>query len=84
MPTRSMRPAKAFACRILFFEDVRENAAALQDGRADLAVVRPDVLLPIRGTGSPSVDQAVADPRDGHRSSRSSPQTGCGAADIPA
>ncbi|AWB22865.1 C4-dicarboxylate ABC transporter substrate-binding protein [Methylobacterium currus] len=35
--------------RILSFEDVRESAAALQDGRADLAVVRPDVLLPKNG-----------------------------------
>ncbi|QRE75496.1 TAXI family TRAP transporter solute-binding subunit [Methylobacterium aquaticum] len=35
--------------KILSFEDVRESAAALQDGRADLAVVRPDVLLPKNG-----------------------------------
>jgi len=35
--------------RILSFDDVRESAAALQDGRADLAVVRPDVLLPKNG-----------------------------------
>ena len=35
--------------RILSFDDVRESAAALQDGRADLAVVRPDVLLPTNG-----------------------------------
>ncbi|GBU19438.1 MULTISPECIES: TAXI family TRAP transporter solute-binding subunit [Methylobacterium] len=35
--------------RILSFDDVRESAAALQDGRADLAVVRPDVLLPTSG-----------------------------------
>ncbi|WP_132255759.1 TAXI family TRAP transporter solute-binding subunit [Methylobacterium segetis] len=35
--------------RILPFDDVRESAAALQDGRADLAVVRPDVLLPTNG-----------------------------------
>ncbi|WP_419828537.1 TAXI family TRAP transporter solute-binding subunit [Methylobacterium sp.] len=35
--------------KILAFEDVRESAAALQDGRADLAVVRPDVLLPTNG-----------------------------------
>ncbi len=32
--------------KILSFDDVRESAAALQDGRADLAVVRPDVALP--------------------------------------
>ncbi|AWN52146.1 TAXI family TRAP transporter solute-binding subunit [Methylobacterium sp. 17Sr1-1] len=35
--------------KILSFDDVRESAAALQDGRADLAVVRPDVLLPKNG-----------------------------------
>ncbi|MCJ2124453.1 TAXI family TRAP transporter solute-binding subunit [Methylobacterium sp. J-077] len=35
--------------KILDFDDVRESAAALQDGRADLAVVRPDVLLPTNG-----------------------------------
>ncbi|GEP07897.1 TAXI family TRAP transporter solute-binding subunit [Methylobacterium oxalidis] len=35
--------------RILPFDDVRESAAALQDGRADLAVVRPDVVLPPNG-----------------------------------
>ena len=35
--------------RILPFDDVRESAAALQDGRADLAVVRPDVELPTNG-----------------------------------
>jgi TRAP-type uncharacterized transport system substrate-binding protein len=35
--------------KILSFDDVRESAAALQDGRADLAVVRPDVLLPTNG-----------------------------------
>ncbi len=35
--------------KILPFDDVRESAAALQDGRADLAVVRPDVLLPTNG-----------------------------------
>jgi len=34
---------------ILPFDDVRESAAALQDGRADLAVVRPDVSLPTNG-----------------------------------
>ncbi|MDP4026288.1 TAXI family TRAP transporter solute-binding subunit [Methylobacterium sp. NEAU 140] len=31
---------------ILPFDDVRESARALRDGRADLAVVRPDVELP--------------------------------------
>jgi TRAP-type uncharacterized transport system substrate-binding protein len=35
--------------KILSIDDVRESAAALQDGRADLAVVRPDVLLPTNG-----------------------------------
>lgn len=35
--------------RILPFDDVRESAAALQDGRADLAVIRPDVDLPTDG-----------------------------------
>ena len=35
--------------KILSFDDVRESAAALQDGRADLAVVRPDVDLPTNG-----------------------------------
>lgn len=35
--------------KILSFDDVRESAIALQDGRADLAVVRPDVLLPTNG-----------------------------------
>ena len=35
--------------RILSFDDVRESTAALQNGRADLAVVRPDVLLPTNG-----------------------------------
>lgn len=35
--------------KIVSFDDVRESAAALQDGRVDLAVVRPDVLLPTNG-----------------------------------
>ncbi|MBE7201001.1 MAG: ABC transporter substrate-binding protein [Parafilimonas terrae] len=35
--------------KILSFDDVRESAAALQDGRADLAVVRPDVSMPTNG-----------------------------------
>ena len=35
--------------KIVAFDDVRESAAALQDGRVDLAVVRPDVLLPTNG-----------------------------------
>ena len=30
-------------------DDVRDSAAALQDNRADLAVVRPDVMLPENG-----------------------------------
>lgn len=32
--------------KILPFEDVRESAQALREGKADLAVVRPDVMLP--------------------------------------
>ena len=40
---------KAVRLKILSFDDVRESAAALQDGRADLAVVRPDVDLPANG-----------------------------------
>ncbi|TXM61561.1 TAXI family TRAP transporter solute-binding subunit [Methylobacterium sp. WL120] len=40
---------KAVRFKILPFDDVRESAAALQDGRADLAVVRPDVDLPTNG-----------------------------------
>ena len=32
--------------KILSFDDVRESALALRDRRADLAVVRPDVMLP--------------------------------------
>ncbi|MBB3904087.1 TAXI family TRAP transporter solute-binding subunit [Methylobacterium brachythecii] len=40
---------EAVRLKILSFDDVRESAAALQDGRADLAVVRPDVLLPTNG-----------------------------------
>lgn len=31
------------------FDDVRDSAAALEQGRADLAVVRPDVKLPDNG-----------------------------------
>ncbi len=31
------------------FDDVRDSAAALQENKADLAVVRPDVLLPENG-----------------------------------
>ncbi|MGU3540804.1 TAXI family TRAP transporter solute-binding subunit [Methylobacterium sp. A54F] len=35
--------------KIAPFDDVRDSAAALQAGKADLAVVRPDVLLPENG-----------------------------------
>ncbi|ACA19073.1 TRAP-type uncharacterized transport system periplasmic component-like protein [Methylobacterium sp. 4-46] len=34
---------------ILPFDGVRESALALQEGRADLAVVRPDILMPGNG-----------------------------------
>ncbi|MFE1598412.1 TAXI family TRAP transporter solute-binding subunit [Methylobacterium sp. ID0610] len=40
---------KGLRLRILPFDGVRESAAALQEGRADLAVVRPDILLPSNG-----------------------------------
>lgn len=40
---------KEVRLRIIPFDDVRDSAAALQDGRADLAVVRPDVSLPDNG-----------------------------------
>ncbi|MDO9429220.1 MAG: ABC transporter substrate-binding protein [Methylobacterium sp.] len=40
---------KEIRLKILPFDDVRDSAAALQDGRADLAVVRPDVDLPDNG-----------------------------------
>ncbi len=35
--------------KIQLFDDVRDSAAALQDGRVDMAVVRPDVALPGNG-----------------------------------
>jgi TRAP transporter TAXI family solute receptor len=35
--------------KILSFDEVTDSAKALQDGRADLAVVRPDVSLPANG-----------------------------------
>ncbi|TXN81510.1 TAXI family TRAP transporter solute-binding subunit [Methylobacterium sp. WL8] len=35
--------------RIVPFDGVRESAEALRDGKADLAMVRPDVLLPRNG-----------------------------------
>ena len=44
---------KEIRLKILPFDDVRDSAAALQEGRADLAVVRPDVDLP---------DEALQDP----------------------
>ncbi|WP_204303014.1 hypothetical protein, partial [Klebsiella pneumoniae] len=34
---------------IVSFGGVRESATALQDGKVDLAVVRPDVLMPRNG-----------------------------------
>ena len=40
---------KEIRLRILAFDDVRDSAEALRDGRADLAVVRPDVDLPDNG-----------------------------------
>ncbi|TXM72733.1 C4-dicarboxylate ABC transporter substrate-binding protein [Methylobacterium sp. WL69] len=40
---------KEVRLRVLPFDDVRDSAAALQTGRADLAVVRPDVALPENG-----------------------------------
>lgn len=40
---------KEIRLRILPFDDVRDSAEALRDGRADLAVVRPDVDLPDNG-----------------------------------
>jgi len=35
--------------KVVSFDNVRDSAAALQGGQADLAVVRPDVLLPTNG-----------------------------------
>lgn len=35
--------------RVVPFDDVRDSAAALEQGKADLAVVRPDVKLPDNG-----------------------------------
>ncbi|MFD0934109.1 TAXI family TRAP transporter solute-binding subunit, partial [Methylobacterium trifolii] len=40
---------KEIRLKTLPFDDVNDSAAALQDGRADLAVVRPDVALPGNG-----------------------------------
>ncbi|SEP24747.1 TRAP-type uncharacterized transport system, substrate-binding protein [Methylobacterium sp. ap11] len=40
---------KGVRLKILPFDDVRESAKALEQGRADLAVVRPDVDLPANG-----------------------------------
>ena len=40
---------KEIRLRILPFDDVRDSAEALRAGRADLAVVRPDVDLPDNG-----------------------------------
>lgn len=35
--------------RVVPFDDVRQSADALQQGKVDLAIVRPDVLLPANG-----------------------------------
>lgn len=35
--------------KVQHFDDVRDSAKALQSGKADIAVVRPDVLLPDNG-----------------------------------
>ncbi len=40
---------KEIRLKILPFDDVRDSAEALGDGRADLAIVRPDVELPDNG-----------------------------------
>ncbi|MGX7704451.1 TAXI family TRAP transporter solute-binding subunit [Methylobacterium sp. Gmos1] len=40
---------KGVRLRIMPFDDVRESAKALEQGKADLAVVRPDVDLPANG-----------------------------------
>ncbi|MCJ2036073.1 TAXI family TRAP transporter solute-binding subunit [Methylobacterium sp. J-068] len=40
---------KEVRLKILSFDDVRDSAAALRAGRADLAVVRPDIDLPDNG-----------------------------------
>ncbi|WP_457105978.1 TAXI family TRAP transporter solute-binding subunit [Methylobacterium sp. P5_C11] len=40
---------KEIRLRILPFDDVRDSAEALRDGRVDLAIVRPDVDLPDNG-----------------------------------
>ncbi|WP_091972244.1 TAXI family TRAP transporter solute-binding subunit [Methylobacterium gossipiicola] len=40
---------KEIRLKVLDLDDVRDSAAALQEGRADLAVVRPDVSLPDNG-----------------------------------
>ncbi|GJD95099.1 TAXI family TRAP transporter solute-binding subunit [Methylobacterium iners] len=43
------RRGKSVRLKILPFDGVRESAEALQAGKADLAVVRPDVFLPQNG-----------------------------------
>ncbi|KQU05630.1 C4-dicarboxylate ABC transporter substrate-binding protein [Methylobacterium sp. Leaf469] len=40
---------KEIRLKVVPFDDVRDSAAALQTGKADLAVVRPDVALPENG-----------------------------------
>ncbi len=40
---------KEIRLKVVAYDDVRDSAAALQDGHADLAVVRPDVDLPDNG-----------------------------------
>ncbi len=44
-----VRAREDIRLRIVPFDDVRDSAAALQAGRADLAVVRPDAALPDNG-----------------------------------
>ncbi|KQP12446.1 TAXI family TRAP transporter solute-binding subunit [Methylobacterium sp. Leaf93] len=43
------RRHKEIRLKVIAFDDVRDSAAALQEGRADLAVVRPDIDLPDNG-----------------------------------
>ncbi len=62
------RSGENIRLRILAFDDVRDSARALQDGRADLAVVRPDVAMPRNGlTLAILRDQAmiIASPQPG-------------------
>jgi hypothetical protein len=43
------RRKSAIRLKVLTFDGVRESAEALKAGRADLAVVRPDVSMPGNG-----------------------------------